>query len=93
MPHNDGLSDEHLEVTVYGHTARGRTQPGFYADALPVEKTSYRRVIELRPWRWAWASYESPSGKFTMRWRGPVVTSSMTFYDLAAVVSEALDGD
>ena len=38
-----------------------------------------------RRWKWGlpwhWDTYTSPSGKFVMRWRGPLVTSSMTYWE------------
>jgi hypothetical protein len=44
------------------------------------EHTSHRtRWIWRLPWNWD--TYTSPSGKFVMQWRGPLVRSKMTFWE------------
>ena len=45
----------------------------------------HEHTTTKRLWKWSlpwhWDTYTSPSGKFVMQWRGPRVTSTMTFWE------------
>ena len=45
------------------------------------EHTRYRRTWIKNPRNWVWGAYTSPSGKYKVRWRGPLMLSVFTYWE------------
>lgn len=56
------------------------------------EHTRRRTLWKWNPLKWLWGSYESPSTKYVIRFRGPLQLSTFTYWEHDHVEGEDFEG-